>query len=110
MNTGWLCPRCNVVHAPSVLRCDCKAVEQPPEPTKPHVCFLPGYRTCTTQGPEECPVFCPLSAKRAGEQANPQMGDCRCPTGHLCSESAWACPRRFGPPSITTAGNAGEPT
>lgn len=31
MNTGWLCPRCNVVHAPSVLRCECKAQKDPKE-------------------------------------------------------------------------------
>lgn len=30
MTTGWICPRCSVVHAPSVLRCDCKPVEKPP--------------------------------------------------------------------------------
>lgn len=30
MNTGWLCPRCNVVHAPSVLRCECKATDKAP--------------------------------------------------------------------------------
>lgn len=29
MNTGWICPRCSVVHAPSVLRCECKAAEKP---------------------------------------------------------------------------------
>lgn len=22
---GWICPRCGVVHAPIVLRCDCKS-------------------------------------------------------------------------------------
>jgi hypothetical protein len=30
VTTGWICPRCSVVHAPSVLRCDCKPVEKPP--------------------------------------------------------------------------------
>lgn len=22
--TGWRCPRCNVIHAPTVARCECK--------------------------------------------------------------------------------------
>lgn len=22
-NTGWICPKCGAVHAPSVKRCDC---------------------------------------------------------------------------------------
>lgn len=34
--TGWICPRCDVVHAPSVLRCECKknscTVSAPSEP------------------------------------------------------------------------------
>jgi hypothetical protein len=25
---GWICPRCEVAHAPSVLRCECKAAEK----------------------------------------------------------------------------------
>ncbi len=25
LRTGWQCPRCRVVNAPSVQRCDCKA-------------------------------------------------------------------------------------
>lgn len=27
--TGWLCPKCQVVHAPSVLECRCAQVAQP---------------------------------------------------------------------------------
>lgn len=28
--TGWLCPRCQVVHAPSVQRCTCQAAHVHP--------------------------------------------------------------------------------
>lgn len=27
--TGWLCPKCQVVHAPTVLECRCAQVAQP---------------------------------------------------------------------------------
>jgi DNA-directed RNA polymerase subunit RPC12/RpoP len=27
MSWGWICPRCHVVHAPSVLRCECSDVK-----------------------------------------------------------------------------------
>jgi hypothetical protein len=31
-NTGWICPRCNVVHAPWVTQCHCHSVGMPLEP------------------------------------------------------------------------------
>lgn len=35
---GWICPRCHVVHAPSVLRCECRPADAsaPMAPVVPH--------------------------------------------------------------------------
>lgn len=34
-NVGWICPRCNAVHAPTVLRCFCTTVTSPTTMTTP---------------------------------------------------------------------------
>jgi len=30
--TGWICPRCERVNAPTVRRCPCQKTEAPPRP------------------------------------------------------------------------------
>ena len=73
-NTGWICPRCQKVHAPDVRGCDCKALPDligvpwprspfdglPPEPPMPLRLYpMPG---CGCTGPC-CNVACPHAPK-----------------------------------------------
>lgn len=43
-NVGWICPRCDTVHAPSVLTCNCKKEESlnvPPDLNYPESITIP---------------------------------------------------------------------
>lgn len=52
---GWICPRCQVVHAPFVAGCDC----QPPTHTATRIVGNAAFCTCGLNTTGECPIHSP---------------------------------------------------
>lgn len=94
MNKGWICPRCETAHSPSVTQCDCKPLADAVSPMRwPH-----GYHPPLTPTfvPYQPPIAPPCNCKGAcGNVACPHMPKITCGLG-LPSQGSFAVLGRGG--------------